>query len=59
MFCKRLLFVRNGIIRKLVSYEVFKNSLLKFERPTPNNLFNVSDSLGAKLFIKLRLGLRT
>ena len=36
-------------IRKSVSYEVFKNSLLKFTRPSPNNLFNVSDSLGIKL----------
>ena len=35
-------------IRKSVSYEVFKNSLLKFIRPSPNSLFNVSDSLGIR-----------
>ena len=44
-------------IRKSVSYEVFKNSLLKFIRPSPNSLFNVSDSLGIKLLTRLRLGL--
>ena len=42
--------------RKSVSYEAFKNSLLKFIRPSPNCLFNVSDSLGIKL-TRLRLGL--
>ena len=42
---------RNGVInlrmeiRKSVSYEVFKNSVLKFVRPTPNSLFNISDRL--------------
>ena len=44
-------------IRKSVSHEVFKNSLLKFIRPSPNSLFNVSDSLGIKLLTRLRLGL--
>ena len=44
-------------IRKSVSYEIFKNSLLKFIRPSPNSLFNVSDGLGIKLLIRLRLGL--
>ena len=44
-------------IRKSVSYEVFKNSLLKFIRPSPNSLFNVSDSLGIKLLTRLHLGL--
>ena len=43
-------------IRKSVSYEVFKNSLLKFIRPSPNSLFNVFDSLGIKLLTRLRLG---
>ena len=50
----------NGLspdIRKSISYEVFKNSLLKFIRPSPNWLFNVSDSLGIKLLTRLRLGL--
>ena len=44
-------------IRKSVSYEVFKNSLLKFIRPSPNSLFNVSDSPGIKILTRLRLGL--
>ena len=43
-------------IRKLVSYEVFKNSLLKFIRPSPNSFFNVSDSIGIKLLTRLPLG---
>ena len=41
-------------IRKSVSYKVLKNSLLKFIRPTPNSLFNVSDSFEIKL--RLHLG---
>ena len=44
-------------IRNSVSHEVFKNSLLKFIRPSPNSLFNLSDSLGIKLLTRLRLGL--
>ena len=44
-------------IRKSASYEVFKNSLLKFLRPSPNSLFNVSVSLGIKILTRLLLGL--
>ena len=44
-------------IRKTVSYEVFKNSLLKFIRASPKSLFNVSNSLRIKLPTRLRLGL--
>ena len=44
-------------VRKSVSYEVFKNSLLKFIRPSPKSLCKVSDSLGIKLLTRLRLGL--
>ena len=47
----------NPEICKSVSYEVFKNSLLKFVRPTTGSLFNVSDSLGINCFTRLRLGL--
>ena len=43
-------------IRKLVLHGVFKNSILKFVRLSPNSLFNVSDSLGIKLLYRLRLG---
>ena len=38
-------------------YKGFKKLLLKFIRPSPNSLFNVSDSLGIKLLTRLRLGL--
>ena len=44
-------------VRKSVSYEVFKNSLLKFIRPFPNSLFNVSDRFGSKLLTRLCLAL--
>ena len=44
-------------IRKSVSSEVFNNSLLKFIRPTPYSLFDISDSFGIKLLTGLRLGL--
>ena len=45
-------------MRKFVNqFEVFKNSLLKFIRPSPNTLFSVSDSLGIKLLTRFRLGL--
>ena len=44
-------------IRKSVSYEAFKNSLLKFIRHSPNSLLVVSDSLGIKFLTILRLGL--
>ena len=44
-------------IRESVSYEVFKNSLLKLIRSSPDSLFKVSDSLGIKLLTRLHLGL--
>ena len=40
-----------------MSYDVFKNSLLKSIRLSPNRFFNFSDSLGIKLLTRLRLGL--
>ena len=54
---------RNGMIYlslefcKSVLYEVFKNSLLKFIRPSANSFSNVSDSLGIKLLTRLTLGM--
>ena len=61
IFCDLFLSVHNqGIsseIRKSVLYEVFKNLLLKFVRPSPNRLFHVSYSFGIKLPTRLRLGL--
>ena len=47
----------NREICKSVSYEVFKNSLLKFIRPSLNSLLNVSDRFVIKLLTRLRLGL--
>ena len=40
-------------ILKSVSFQIFKNSLLKFIRPAPNSLFNVSQSLGIKLLTNI------
>ena len=40
-------------ICKSESHEVFKNSVLKFIRTSPNSLFNVSDSLGIKRLTSL------
>ena len=44
-------------ICKSVLYKVFKNSLLKFIRPTLNSLFNISDRRGVKFRTRLRLDL--
>ena len=40
-------------ICKSGSYEICKNSLLKFITSSPNSLFNFSDSLGIKLLTTL------
>ena len=42
---------------KSVLHEVFKNSLQKFIRSSPNSLFNVFGFLEIKLLTRLRLGL--
>ena len=44
-------------ICKSVLYKVFKNSSLKFIRPTLNSLFNISDRRGVKFRTRLRLDL--
>ena len=44
-------------VRLSVSHEVFKISLMKFIRPTPCSLFDVSTSPGIWLPTRLRLGL--
>ena len=44
-------------IRKIDSFEIFKNSLLKIIRPAPNNVFLIRDATGLKLLTRLRLGL--
>ena len=44
-------------IRNSESFKVFKNSLLKFIRPSENSVFNCHNPRGVKLLTKLRLGL--
>ena len=39
------------------SYNVFKNSILKFIRPSPNKIFQCHNPKGIKLVTRLRLGL--
>ena len=41
---------------KSESYGIFKKSLLKFIRTTPNSVFNVVDSYGIKVLTRLRVG---
>ena len=39
------------------SYNVFKNSILKFTRPSPNKIFQCHSPKGIKLVTRLRLGI--
>ena len=61
IFCELFLSVHNQEIspeiRKSVLYEVFKNLLLKFVKPSPNSLFHVYDIFGIKLPTRLHLDL--
>ena len=43
-------------IRSSVSYNLFRNTLLKFIRPLQRKTFNINDSVGVKLLTRLRLG---
>ena len=38
------------------SFSAFKNNVLKFIRPTPNNVFNCENNRGIKLITRLRVG---
>ena len=38
------------------SYNLFRNTLLKFIRPLPRKMFSINDSVGVKLLTRLRLG---
>ena len=38
------------------SYNLFRNTLLKFIRPAQRKTFNINDSVGVKLLTRLRLG---
>ena len=44
-------------LRNSTSYNVFKNSILKFIRPSPNKIFRCHNPKGIKLLTRLRLGL--
>ena len=43
-------------IRSSASYNLFRNTLLKFLRPVQRKTFNVNGSVGVKLLTRLRLG---
>ena len=43
-------------IRPSASYNLFRNTLLKFIRPAQRKTFNINDSVGVKLLTRLRLG---
>ena len=45
-------------IRSSFSYNLFRNTLLKFMRPAQRQTFNINDSVGIKLLTRLRLDLR-
>ena len=44
-------------LRNSASYNVFKNSILEFIRPSPNKTFQCHNLKGIKLVTRLRLGL--
>ena len=45
-------------IHSSFSYNLFRNTLLKFIRPAQRKTFNINDSVGIKLLTRLRLDLR-
>ena len=46
----------NPDIHSSASYNLFRNTLLKFTRPAQRKTFNINDSVGVKLLTRLRLG---
>ena len=44
-------------IRNSASCNVFKKVILKFIRPEPNQVFNIDNSEGFKILIRIKLGL--
>ena len=42
-------------IRNSTSYNLFRNTLLKFLRPVQGKTYNINDSVGVKLLTRLRL----
>ena len=45
-------------IRSSTSYNLFRDTLLKFIRPAQRKTFNINDSVGVKLLTRLRFGFR-
>ena len=43
-------------IRSSASYNLFRNTFLKFTRPAQSKTFNINDSVGVKLLTRLDLG---
>ena len=48
-------FMLNISIRNSESFAIFKNRLLSFNRPVPNNVYNIFDLIGLKCLTHLRL----
>ena len=46
-----------SLLPKSAGYNVFKNSIFKFIRPSPNKIFQCHNPKGIKLVTRLRLGL--
>ena len=46
------------ILRNSKSFVVFKNSMLKFIRPSPSNVFDCNNYKGIRLITRLRVGMR-
>ena len=44
-------------LRNSKSFVVFKNSILKFIRPSPSNVFSCNNYKGIRLFTQLRVGM--
>ena len=44
-------------VRNAKSFLIFKNLLLKIDRPIQNSMFKIHDPLGVKLLTRLRVGL--
>ena len=44
-------------LRNAKSYSLFRKSLLRIGRPSPNHIYKIHDPLGLKLLTRLRLGL--
>ena len=53
-FLKKTLM--ENFIFSAVSYDIFRNALLKFIRPVERNLFDINDPFAIKMLARLRIG---